>query len=76
MNLIADCHILTHSDTVTFQYSIVDMFNDDDVDGDMWDYRKLFLDFPISYLGGFSRYMHHRAPDLVNKHVCIVLSER
>ena len=45
---------LSHSDTVIFQYSLVDTFNeDDDVDGDMWDYRKLFLDFSISYLGGF-----------------------
>ena len=44
----------SHSDTVIFQYSLVDTFNeDDDVDGDMWDYRKLFLDFSISYLGGF-----------------------
>ena len=56
MNLIAGHHILTlfHSDTVIFQYSLVDNFNEDDeVDGDMWDYRKLFLDFTISYLGGF-----------------------
>ena len=27
--------------------------DDDDIDEDMWDYRKLFLDFSISYLGGF-----------------------
>ena len=50
MNLIAGRHILTlfHSDTVIFQYSLVDTFNeDDDVDGDMWDYRKLFLDSHI-----------------------------
>ena len=56
INLIAGRHILAlfHSDTIIFQYSLVDTFNeDDDVDGDMWDYRKLFLDFSISYLGGF-----------------------
>ena len=55
MNLIAGLILtLLHSDTVIFQYSLVDTFNeDDDVDGDMWDYRKLFLDFSISYLGGF-----------------------
>ena len=56
MNLIAGRHILTlfHSDTVIFQYSLVDTFNeDDDVDGNVWDCRKLFLDFSISHLGGF-----------------------
>ena len=26
--------------------------DDDDIDEDMWDYRKLFLDFSISYFGG------------------------
>ena len=55
MNIIAGRHILTlfHSDTVIFQYSLVDTFNeDDDVDGDIWDYRKLFLDFSISYFKG------------------------
>ena len=44
----------SHSDTVILQYSLVETFNeDDDIDGDMWDYRKLFLDFSISYLRGF-----------------------
>ena len=27
--------------------------DDDDIDEDMWDYRKLFLDFSISYLEVF-----------------------
>ena len=36
-----------------FQYSMVDAIDDDDdIDEDMWDYRKLFLDFSISYFGG------------------------
>ena len=26
--------------------------DDDDIDEDMWGYRKLFLDFSISYFGG------------------------
>ena len=52
MNLSADCLILK------FQYSMVDAIDDDDddddddIDEDMWDYRKLFLDFSISYFGG------------------------
>ena len=37
-----------------FQDSMVDTIDDDyGIDEDMWDYRKLFLDFSISYLGGF-----------------------
>ena len=49
----------SHSDTISFWHCYISVqfgwhFNeDDDVDGDMWDYRKLFLDFSISYLGGF-----------------------
>ena len=75
-DLSADCHILTILH-LKFQYSMVDTIgdgDDDDVDEDMWDYRKLFFDFSVLYLGGFQRCMHHRAPNLVNKHGYIVLS--
>ena len=33
--------------------TIGDGDDDDDVDEDMWDYRKLFFDFSVLYLGGF-----------------------
>lgn len=39
-------------------------------------YRRLFLDFSISYFGCFQRYMHKRALDLVNKHDFIVPCQR
>ena len=47
--------------------------DDDDIDEDMWDYRKLFLDFSISYL--FFRDACTTEPQItVNKHAYIVLS--
>ena len=53
-DLSADYHILTILH-LKFQYSMVDTIgdgDDDDVDEDMWDYRKLFFDFSVLYLGG------------------------
>ena len=45
MNLSADSHM-------KLQYSMVDTIDDDNsIDEDIWDYRKLFLDFSNSYLG-------------------------